>query len=195
MQISQTDFFHLCYASALAGLALGFLYDLLYITQLWALPSNHRYTIPKIQRLLSSRKAKHKQSSILHAFRLMRFIGDVFFCLASALVTILLLYCFNNGNFRAITPICMAICFLGWHIYLSKRVRCLLEWLAFFIETVVHIILKPIKYVFYRIAKSYKNHIAKQQFQLLCKQRQKHTKQTLQNINKTIEKLTFNRIK
>ncbi len=183
MQISQSALFHLCCASFLIGLLLALLYDFLYMTRLWLMPSDKRYTVAAIQKLCTERikkKTAKKQKGLSVAL----FLGDVFFCLVSALAVILLLYWLNNGTFRAAAPLCMALGFGLFRMTVSKGVRTALQWLAFGIETVIYKLLMPFKHLFAWIAKICRRSAQKQRQKRLFKQRQTHTKKALQHIER-----------
>ena len=188
MQISQSTFFQLSCASFLAGLALALLYDFLYMTRLWLLPSDKRYTVAGIQKLRVSRikEGKNKARKGLQAAL---FWHDVFFCMFVALVIVLLLYFLNNGAFRAAAPLCMAVGFWLFKVTLSKSVRTMFQWLAFGIETIINTLITPIKRLFVWIVKRYKKIAQKQRQKRLFKQRQLYTQHTLQHIEQNTEML------
>ena len=188
MQISQSALFRLCCASFLIGLLLALFYDFLYMTRLWLMPSNNRYTVPAIQNLRASR-IKQKTAKKRNALHVVLFISDVFFCLVSALAIILLLYWLNNGAFRAVAPLCMALGFGLWRISVSKGVRIAFQWFAFGIETVIYTLLIPLKRLFTLIVRICKKKAQKRRYKRLTKQRQNYTKQHLQNIDRTVEQL------
>ena len=185
MQLSQSALFRLSCASFLAGLFLSLLLDLLYMTQLWAVPSNIRYSVPAIQRLRPQSKAKKGRSKSQKEVRISVFLGDVLFCIAGALTLILLLYWFNNGAFRAAAPLCMALGFWSCHISLSKGVRIALQWLAFGIERALLTLLLPVKWVM----QIYKKKAQKRRLGRLAKIRQGYTKKQLQSLEKAAEGL------
>lgn len=185
MQLSQSALFRLSCASFLAGLFLSLLLDLLYMTQLWAVPSNIRYSVPAVQRLRPQSKAKKERSKSQKGVRISVFLGDVLFCIAGALTLILLLYWFNNGAFRAAAPLCMALGFWACHISLSKGVRIVLQWLAFGIERALLTLLLPVKWVM----QIYKKKAQKRRLVRLAKIRQGYTKKQLQSLEKAAEGL------
>lgn len=185
MQLSQSALFRLSCASFLAGLFLSLLLDLLYMMQLWAVPSNIRYSVPAIQRLRPQSKAKKGRSKSQKGGGISVFLGDVLFCIAGALTLILLLYWFNNGAFRAAAPLCMAMGFWACHISLSKSVRIALQCLAFGIEKGLYTLLLPLKWVI----EICKKNAQKRRLIRLAKIRQSYTKKQLQSLEKAAEGL------
>ena len=194
MQLSQSALFQLSCASFIAGLLLSFFCDILYMTRLWLIPSDIRYTVPAIQKRHASRVNKRVPKK-RRCLKIAIFLSDVLFCLVSAVTLILLLYWLNNGTFRAAAPFCMAIGFWLCHISISKWVRVTLQWLAFGIETVLYTLLLPIKRLFAWMAKTHKKNAQRRHLAHLSKQRQIYTKQELQNIEKAMGKLLPIRIK
>ncbi len=190
MQLSQSALFYLCCASFLAGMLLAFFYDFLYMSRLWLMPPGNRYTIPSIQRLRAARVTGRKmEKNKAKSFQIALFWGDVIFCISGALAIILLLYWLNDGAFRIAAPICMAVGFLLWRISLSKAIRFALQWLAFAFESLVYTLLAPLKCLFGLIVRVYKRNMQKQKQKQLARQRQRYTKQVLQNIDRTAEEL------
>ena len=189
MQISQSAIFRLCCASFLTGLLLALFYDLLYMTRLWLLPPDNRYTIPSIQKRYFSRIQKKKSHKKRIRFHISRFFGDIFFCIVSALAIILLLYWLNNGAFRAAAPLVMALGFFLWRVSISKGIRFAFQWLAFITETVIYTLLLPLKRVVALIVTTYQKNALKRRHKRLAKQRQNYTKQQIQNVAKAAEKL------
>ena len=189
MQISQSALFRLCCASFLTGLLLALFYDFLYMTRLWLLPPNNRYTVPSIQKRYLPRIKKKKKAKKGIGFRIALFFGDVLFCFVSALAIILLLSWLNYGAFRAATPLGMALGFGLWRVSVSKGMRIAFQWFAFIIETVVYTLLLPIKRLFALIAKTYQRNAQKRRYKRQAKQRQIYTKQQLQNVEKAAERL------
>ena len=185
MQLSQSALFRLSCASFLAGIFLSLLLDILCMTQLWATPSNIRYSVPAIQKLRAQSQVKKGRSKSQKGFPLAVFLGDVLFCIVGAVTLILLLYWFNNGAFRAAAPLCMALGFWACHISLSKGVRIALQWLAFGIERALYTLLLPLKWVI----KICKKNAQKRRLLRLVKNRQSYTKQQLQNLEKAAESL------
>ena len=188
MRISQSTLFYLCCVSFLVGLLLALLYDFLYMTRLWLMPGNKRYTVMAIQKLRAAR-IKEGRSDARKGIRAVLFLDDVFFCLVVALAIILVLYWLNNGAFRAAAPLCMVLGFGLFRATLSKGVRIVLQWFAFGVETVLYMLLMPFKRLFAYIAKLCQKSVQKQRQKRLFKQRQANTKQALQNIERTAQGL------
>lgn len=188
MRISQSALFYLCCVSFLLGLLLALLYDFLYMTRLWLMPGNKRYTVMAIQKLRAAR-IKEGRSDARKGIRAVLFLDDVFFCLVVALAIILVLYWLNNGAFRAAAPLCMVLGFGLFRATLSKGVRIVLQWFAFGVETVLYMLLMPFKRLFAYIAKLCQKSVQKQRQKRLFKQRQANTKQALQNIERTAQGL------
>lgn len=189
MQISQLALFRLFGASFLAGLALALFYDFLWMTQLWLLPTEKRYTVAGIRKRFAKRTKKRTCKSLktLHA---VQFCGDVLFCIVGAITIILLLYCFNNGAFRGGVALCIMLSFGLWRISLSKGVRIGLQWIAFGIEALINTLLLPVKCLVAIIVNSCKKAAQKRQNRRFTKQRKTHTKYVLQNIDTDAAKLT-----
>lgn len=188
MQISQSALFRLCCASFLVGLLLAFFYDFLYMTRLWLIPSNRRYTVPLIQKFRAPR-IKDGKSKKRKGLQTAIFFGDIIFCFSGALAIILLLYWLNNGAFRAAAPLCIALSFGLWRMSVSNGVRIAFEWLAFSIETVIYTLLSPIKRLLGLVAKTYQKNAQIQREKRLAKQRNNYTKLVLLNVDRAAEKL------
>jgi hypothetical protein len=188
MQIEQSKLFYLLCASFLAGVLLALFYDFLYMTRLWLLPSDKRYTLTAIQKLRKSR-VKKKSAKKRIGFQIALFFGDVFFCIIAALTLILLLYWFNDGAFRAVAPLCVAFGFLLFRATASKGVRIVLQWLAFGVETVLYMLLMPFKRLFAWMARAYRRQALKQRQKRLYKQRRTHTKQEIEHIERAAHRL------
>ena len=167
---------------------MALLYDFLYMTRLWLMPGNKRYTVMAIQKLRAAR-IKEGRSDARKGIRAVLFLDDVFFCLVVALAIILVLYWLNNGAFRAAAPLCMVLGFGLFRATLSKGVRIVLQWFAFGVETVLYMLFMPFKRLFAYIAKLCKKSVQKQRQKRLFKQRQANTKQALQNIERTAQGL------
>lgn len=189
MQVSQSALFRLCCASFLAGVLLALFYDSLYMTRLWLLSPNNRYTVPAIQERYASRIKNKKIPKKEVGFRVALFVGDVFFCLVGALAIILLLYWLNNGAFRAAAPLCMALGFALWRISFSRGIRIVFQWGAFIIETVIYVLLLPIKRLLSTIVEACRRNAKKRRYRRLARKRQTYTKQILQNIDRAAERL------
>ena len=167
---------------------LSLFYDALYSTRIWLMPSPIRYSVPAIQKMRASR-AKKGNAKKAKGLPVAVFLGDVLFCIVSALTLILLLYWLNNGAFRAAAPLFMAAGFFLWRISISKGFRIALQWIAFGIETVIYILCIPIKRLFTWIVQKYKKNAQIRHIKRSAKQREAYTKQELQNIAKTAERL------
>ena len=96
MQLSQSALFYLSCASFLAGLMLSLLYDVLYSTRIWLMPSPIRYSVPAIQKMRASR-AKKGNAKKAKGLPVAVFLGDVLFCIVSALALILWRQAFFYG--------------------------------------------------------------------------------------------------
>ena len=188
MRLSQSAFFQLSLASFIAGLFLSFLYDFLYMTRLWLMPSSVRYTVPTIQRLCGKR-IKNKKPKKCTNLRVVIFFQDVLICLVGAITLILLLYWINNGTFRATAPLFLAVGFWLCHSLASKGVRIALQWLAFCIETILYTLIMPFERLFGLVARVCKDNAQKRHLLHLAKERQRFTKQELQNIDGAIKML------
>ena len=188
MRLSQSAFFQLSLASFIAGLLLSFLYDFLYVTRLWLMPSGIRYTVPTIQRLCGKRIKNRKPKKCTN-LRAVIFFQDVLICLVGAITLILLLYWINNGTFRATAPLFLAIGFWLCHSLASKGARIALQWLAFGIETILYTLLMPFKRLFGWAARVCKANAQKRHLSRLAKERQNYTRRELQNIDGAIKKL------
>ena len=188
MHLSQSALFWLCCASFFAGILLSFLCDFLYAMRLWLLPSKSRYTILSIQKLralcIKKRTKENKKG-----FQIAIFFGDILLCLASALMLVLLLYWLNNGAFRAAAPFCMALGFYLCHISISKGVRLAFQWVVFAIESFIYMLLRPFQRLFAIVLAKFQKNARKRYQKRLTKQRQIYTKQAIQNIEKSVERL------
>ena len=167
---------------------MALFYDFLYMTSLWLLPSDKRYTLTAIQKLRKSR-VKKKSAKKRIGFQIALFFGDVFFCIIAALTVVLLLYWFNDGAFRAAAPLCVAFGFILFRATLSKAARTVLQWLAFGMETVLYMLLMPFKRLFAWMAKAYRRQALKQLQKRLYKQRRTHTKQEIEHIERAAHRL------
>ncbi len=188
MRISQSALFYLCCVSFLVGLLLALLYDFLYMTRLWLMPGNKRYTVMAIQKLRAAR-IKEGRAKARKGVRIVLFLDDVFFCLVATFAIILVLYWLNNGAFRAAAPLCIVLGFGLFRVTLSKGVRIALQWFAFGVETVLYTLLMPFKRLFAYIAKLCQKSVQRQRQKCLFKQRQAYTKQALQNIERAAQEL------
>ena len=188
MQLSQSALFYLFCASFLAGLALSLFYDVLYCTRIWMMPPQIRYSVGAIQKMRVSRPQK-RSAKKAKGLSVAVFFEDVLFCIVCALTLILLLYWLNNGAFRAAAPLFMAAGFFLWRISISKGFRIALQWIAFGIETVIYTLCIPIKRLFTWIVQKYKKNAQIRHIKRSAKQREAYTKQELQNIAKTAERL------
>ncbi len=167
---------------------MAFLSDFLYMTRLCLLPSNKRYTVEAIQRLRSPR-IKKRTEKVRKGLATALFFSDVFFCITSALVIILLLYSLNSGAFRAASPLFMTLGFWLFKITLSKSVRAMFQWLAFGIETIINTIVTPIKCLFVWAMGKRNKRLQKQRKKRLFKQRQLYTQHALQRVEQDAETL------
>ena len=188
MQISQSALFQLFFASFLAGILLALFYDVLYALRICLMPPSVRYTVLAIQSRYTThiQKTGQKKGKLLS---IVLFLSDVLFCLVGAITLILLLYWLNNGAFRVATPLLMAVGFWGWHVCFSSAIRTAFQWLVFGFETLLHILVKPIKYLVLQIANIITKKLKKRHFIHLAKKRYIYTKQTLKNVDKDIQKI------
>jgi hypothetical protein len=152
------------------------------------MPSQTRYTVPAIQKMRAARigKRNERKPKILRAIL---FIDDVLFCIIGAITLILLLYWLNNGVFRATAPIFMTAGFFLWHISISKRIRIVIQWICFGIETVIYTLYIPVKCLMVRVADIYKKNAQAKHQKRCAKMRESYTKQQFQNIGATAENL------
>lgn len=188
MTISQSLLFRLFCTAFIAGILLSFSYDLLYALRLWLLPQNMRYTLPAIQKIVCKRDQKSTKGK-WHAYRVMLFCEDIFFCLIAAFILILLLFWLNNGAFRAMAPLGMIIGFWLCHISFSKVLRAALQWCAFCIETVIYYLLKPLKTWMGCVRKACINIYRIQHNKHLYQKRQRYTKQERLQIDRAVQVL------
>lgn len=188
MQLSQSALFQLGCASFLAGVLLSFFYDFLYAMRLLLMPSKSRYSVSTIQKLRAARIKKETKER-KKGLQVAVFLGDVLFCLASAITLILLLYWLNNGSFRAAAPLCMTLGFYLCRISISKGVRWAFQWIVFGIETFILTLCLPIKRLFAAIVTKCKKNSEKRRQKRLAIQRKSYTKQELQNIDKAAQRL------
>ena len=188
MQLSQSAILMLLAASFAAGAFVAFLADVFYVLRLPLMPQHCRYTVPAIQKAVQARPqtggAKGRKSIAAALF-----CGDVLLCLVGAIALILILYCFNNGVFRAVAPLSFALGATVWHFYLSKWARILLQWLAFGIETLIYVLLLPIRRLVALCIKLCKENARKRHKRRQKRQRQTHTNRELQSIDKTAHAL------
>ena len=188
MRFSQLTLFQLACASFFAGLMLSLVYDILYCTRMWLMPLQTRYTVPAIQKMRASRIKKgsaHKQKLL----SLVVFFDDVLFCIIGAITLILLLYWLNNGAFRATAPLFMTTGFFLWHISVSNGIRIVLQWALFGIETVIYTLFVPIKRLILWITEKCKRNARIKHQKRCAKKREAYTKQQIQSISATAEKL------
>ena len=198
MQLSQSVLFQLCCASFFAGILLSLFYDVLHMIRLWFTPAQFRYTLPKIRQMCPTRTRKSTKKKN-RDIKIAVFFGDVFFCLVCAITLILLLFWLNNGAFRVMAVLCMAIGFYLCRISISKGVRSISQWFTFGVETVLHILFQPIKKLFAFAMGIHRKKVQKRRQKHFAKQRQIYTRLVLQNIDKEVQKLvqddTKNRIR
>ena len=188
MHLSQFALFRLCVASLCAGGFLSLLFDLLRTMRIWLTSPYQRYAVPKIQSLyyprLKSKKAKNRRG-----LQVVIFFEDILFCVVGAIVLVLLLYWLNNGAFRAIAPLCMLLGFVFYRISISKRVRTLLQWIAFGVETLLYWCCLPFKYLLAIVIAKAKQKVQKHHLKLLIKRRKNFTTKELKSIDKAANKL------
>jgi hypothetical protein len=175
-------------ASFAAGGFVAFLADAFYVLRLPLMPQHRRYTVPAIQKAVQSRPqtggAKGRKSIAVALF-----CTDVLLCLIGAIALILILYCFNNGVFRAVAPLSFAVGVTVWHFYLSKWARILLQWIVFGIETLIYVLLLPIRRIIALCIKLCKANAQKRHKRRQKRQRQIHTDRELQSIDKASQAL------
>ena len=164
---------------------MALFYDFLYMTRLWLLPSEKRYTVATIQRLRALRVKKGSAKRQI-GFRIALFCDDVLFCIVGAVTLILLLYWLNDGAFRAAAPLCMGVGFAVWYLCLSKLSRIALQWVAFGVETVIAALLLPIKRLVTAIVKISVQNAQKQRQKRLARRRKLYTRQELQHIERAV---------
>ena len=183
MQLSQSAILMLFAASFAAGASVAFLADVFYTLRLPLLPQNRRYTVPAIQKVLQKRPQSGNKKG-KRGIAVALFMGDVLLCLAGAIALILILYCFNNGVFRAVAPLSFAVGLAVWHFYLAKWACIILEWLAFCIETLIYTLLLPIRCLAALCIKLCQANARKRRAHCQKRQRQIHTDRELQSIDK-----------
>ena len=137
MGISQSAIGALYFYAILLGLILGAVYDCLRITRVFF--GNH-YSHRAARRLQEIRlpllpKAKARGES--RALGVIVFFEDLLFCLFAGISLILLLYGFNNGNFRFFVLFCACLGFLIYRGTLGRLVMLFSEVIAFSMETAV----------------------------------------------------------
>ena len=167
---------------------LSIFYDLLYSSRLWLMPSQRRYTVPAIQKMHKVRIKKGNASN-QKLLSIAVFLGDVLFCIVSAITLILLRYWLNNGAFRAGAPLLMILGFFLWRVSLSEGFRIALQWSVFGTETVVRVLFMPFKRLFTCVLEKVKAHLKARHKKHCEKQRRSYTKNEFQNIAKTAERL------
>lgn len=152
------------------------------------MPVQIRYSVPSIQKMRAShvKKGSSHKAKGLH---IATFFEDVIFCIVSALVLILLLFWLNNGEFRVVAPLFMAAGFFLWHISLSKGIRIALQWCAFGIEVIIHILCTPFKHLFEWILQKHKRNALSRHIKRCRKQRETYTKKELQDITEAAQRL------
>lgn len=185
MPASQSALLQLYLLGFLTGAGLSFLYDLLYMLRLWLLPAKKRYTAPAVARIYAQRVSQKPNREKGRAFRAFLFLGDVFFCLVSALALIFLLYGLNDGVFRVSAPLCMALGFAATRVALSPSFRILLQYAAFGLEMLTRAFLSPVLYFFRRFINLCKKAVLRYRKHKHAKQRKKYTHEKHLNIDKT----------
>ena len=132
MEVSQYDLARMLLAALLCGLVMGVLYDALRLTRMWMgaeLP-------PRAQRLRkllslpqqlkwSAIKAKApKNKKLTDAARsVILFVEDVLFCLAFAIMVVLLLYKANDGQLRLSAVVVLLVGLTVYLMTLGRLVR------------------------------------------------------------------------
>ena len=188
MRFSQSALFQLFFASFLAGLMLSLFYDILSCAHIWLMPSQTRYTVPAIQRMRNPR-IKKGSAKKAKALRVVVFFDDVLFCVISAITLVLLLYWMNNGAFRAAAPFLMAAGFFLWHVSVSKGIQIAMQWITFWVETVIYTLCIPIKRLFSWIADKCKMKAQAKHQKRCAQKRETYTRQQFQSIDTTAKKL------
>ena len=185
MQASQSALLQLYLLSFLSGCVLSFLYDLFYMLRLWLVPPQNRYTLPTVARIYAKRVQAGRKRGRGVAFRGFRFLGDVLFCLVSALVLILLQYGLNDGVFRASVPLCMAIGFALVRVSLARPFRVLLQYVAFGTEMLWHTLWAPFRFLYRHLKIACQQSITRHRIKKQAKQRKQYTYRQHMNIDKT----------
>ena len=188
MHLSQSAIFQLCVASLCAGGLLSLLFDVLGVIQIWLTSPYQRYTVPKIQALYYTR-LKSKKAKKRRGLRVVIFFEDMLFCIVGAITLVLLLYWLNNGAFRAVAPLSMAIGFALCHVSVSKWVGAMLQWIAFGTETLVYWFCLPFKRLFAIIVAKLHQNAQKRRKKRLARRRRNFTNKEIQNIAKVANKL------
>lgn len=186
MQISQSALLQLYLLSFLAGCGLSVLYDLFYMLRLWLLPPKARYTVPTIAYIYAKQVPTKSKKRKGRTFRIALFLGDVLFCIISAIVLILLLYGLNDGVFRISAPLCMAVGFASVRVSLARPCRILFQCVAFGIEMLCRTLLAPFKALYRLIKGACKKRIAHRRIKKYAKQRKQYTRWQHLNIDKTV---------
>lgn len=138
MEQNPSLLFRLLLASFLFGVVLGGLYDLLRISRV--LLGISRYTdaasapafCPKFRKLPREKKrmpaARVLQNSIL-------VVQDILFCLAVGILTAILLFSQNNGEFRWFVLVGLVIGFAAYYFTVGKLVITASEYIVFALKT------------------------------------------------------------
>lgn len=119
----------------------------------------------------------------------MIFFEDMLFCIVGAITLVLLLYWLNNGAFRAVAPLSMAIGFALCHVSVSKWIGAMLQWIAFGTETLVYWFCLPFKRLFAIIGAKLQQNAQKRRKKCLARRRRNFTNKEIQNIAKVANKL------
>ena len=112
MEISQTLLGMTFVIAALAGLAVGAVYDVLRITRVLLVHLTGNGTVSR------------------RTVKALCFIEDVLFAVAASLVLILLVYYTGDGQLRALAPFGMGCGFFVWYVTLGKLIMRLSDTIA-----------------------------------------------------------------
>jgi hypothetical protein len=134
MSISQAALGRLFGYAFLLGAILAFCYDLLRLTRIFFGVHYCRRGAKRLHEIRLPFIKPYGRRTERRALGIVVFFEDLFFCIASAIAVILLLFQYNNGKFRFPVLIVIGVGFLIYRATLGRAFLLLSEVIAFCIE-------------------------------------------------------------
>ena len=158
MQVSQQALAYMLLCALLCGIALGVLYDFVSLVRRrdagrYPHAEHLRERLKPPKALSPRRKQAGTMKKKEWIFDLILFFEDVAFCLLFSVVTVLLLYATNDGQWRTSVPVLMLVAFFGYRATLGRPIRQALAYLRALLSTILAWILAllffPIRLAWY----------------------------------------------
>ena len=161
MLISQAALATLWFASLLAGIGFGGIWDLLRLPRIWlgeiGAAVGYRELCAKELPWIGSRNTR-KPSRFLP---IVRFLSDFLFCILAGLTMILLFYQINRGNVRFPALLCAAGGFFLYRATLGRLVLRALSLIAFLIQTIMRYLIFFLGMPFRMLVKAIKHTVCR----------------------------------